>query len=50
MRVSLLVIGRPRDAGLAEAIRDDWQVAFEHDAHVGFGRVAHDGKAYRLAE
>jgi len=35
---------------LAEALRDDWQVVFEHDAHVGFGRIAHDGKGYRLAE
>ncbi len=35
---------------LAEAVRDDWQLVFEHDAHVGFGRVAHDGKAYRLAD
>lgn len=35
---------------LAEALRDDWQVVFEHDAHVGFGRIAHDGKGYRLSE
>jgi glyoxylase-like metal-dependent hydrolase (beta-lactamase superfamily II) len=35
---------------LAEALRDDWLLVFEHDAHVGFGRVAHDGKSYRLAE
>ena len=35
---------------LAEAVADDWQVVFEHDAHTGFGRVAHDGKGYGLAE
>ena len=35
---------------LADALRGDWLLVFEHDAHVGFGRVAHDGKAYRLAE
>lgn len=35
---------------LAEAMREDWLLVFEHDAHVGFGRAAHDGKAYRLAE
>ncbi len=35
---------------LAEAVAGDWLVVFEHDAHTGFGRVAHDGKGYRLAE
>lgn len=35
---------------LAEALANDWQLVFEHDAHVGFGRVAMDGKGYRLAE
>jgi glyoxylase-like metal-dependent hydrolase (beta-lactamase superfamily II) len=35
---------------LAEAVADDWQVVFEHDAHTGFGRVAHGGKGYGLAE
>lgn len=34
---------------LAEALRDEWLLVFEHDAHVGFGRVAHDGKSYGLA-
>jgi glyoxylase-like metal-dependent hydrolase (beta-lactamase superfamily II) len=34
---------------LAEALRDDWLLIFEHDAEVGFGRVAHDGKGYALA-
>ena len=48
--VEPLVTLESKRALLAEAVRDDWQVAFEHDAHVGFGRVAHDGKAYRLAE
>ena len=33
---------------LAEALRDDWLLIFEHDAEVGFGRVAHDGKGYAL--
>ncbi len=35
---------------LAEALANDWQLVFEHDASVGFGRVAMDGKGYRLAE
>jgi glyoxylase-like metal-dependent hydrolase (beta-lactamase superfamily II) len=35
---------------LADALRSDWLLIFEHDAHVGFGRVAHDGKGYRLAD
>lgn len=35
---------------LAEAASEDWQLVFEHDAQVGFGRVAHDAKGYRLAE
>jgi len=34
---------------LADALREDWLLVFEHDAHIGFGRVAHDGKAYGLA-
>ena len=48
--VEPLVTLESKRALLAEAVRDEWQVVFEHDAHVGFGRVAHDGKAYRLAE
>jgi hypothetical protein len=48
--VEPLVTLESKRAQLAEAVRDDWQVVFEHDAHVGFGRVAHDGKAYRLAD
>lgn len=35
---------------LAEALSGDWQLVFEHDASVGFGRVAHDAKGYRLAD
>ena len=35
---------------LGEAFANDWLLVFEHDAHVGFGRVANDGKGYRLAE
>lgn len=48
--VEPLVTLESKRALLAEALRDDWQLVFEHDAHVGFGRVAHDGKAYRLAD
>jgi glyoxylase-like metal-dependent hydrolase (beta-lactamase superfamily II) len=35
---------------LADALRHDWLLIFEHDATVGFGRAMHDGKSYRLAE
>ncbi len=35
---------------LADALKEEWLLIFEHDAAVGFGRVAHDGKGYRLAE
>ncbi len=35
---------------LSEALTHDWQLVFEHDAHVGFGRVTLDGKGYRLAD
>lgn len=34
---------------LAEALAGDWELVFEHDAKVGFGRVAWDGKGYSLA-
>lgn len=34
---------------LQRAEAEGWLLCFEHDAHVGFGRVAHDGKAYALA-
>ncbi len=33
---------------LAQAEAERWLVVFEHDATVPWGRVAHDGKAYRL--
>ena len=33
---------------LADAVREEWTVVFEHDAAVGFGRVVHDGKGYAL--
>jgi glyoxylase-like metal-dependent hydrolase (beta-lactamase superfamily II) len=48
--VEPLVTLESKRALLADAVREDWQVLFEHDAHVGFGRVVHDGKSYRLAE
>lgn len=48
--VEPLVTLESKRALLADALREDWLLMFEHDAHVGFGRVAHDGKAYRLAE
>ena len=35
---------------LARAVAEEWTVMFEHDAHVATGRVAVDGKGYRLAE
>jgi glyoxylase-like metal-dependent hydrolase (beta-lactamase superfamily II) len=34
---------------LGEAVANDWLLLFEHDAHTGFGRAAHDGKGYALA-
>ena len=33
---------------LERAHAEGWLVIFEHDAHVPWGRVAHDGKAYSL--
>ena len=33
---------------LDQALRGDWLLIFEHDAHTGFGRLAHDGKSYGL--
>ena len=35
---------------LRRAQEDGWLLVFEHDAAVGFGHVAHDGKAYGLAQ
>ncbi len=48
--VEPLVTLESKRALLAEALAADWLLVFEHDAHHGFGRVAHDGKGYRLAE
>lgn len=48
--VEPLVTLESKRALLAEALREDWLLVFEHDADVGFGRVAFDGKAYRLAD
>ena len=48
--VEPLVTMESKRALLGEALADDWQLVFEHDAHTGFGRVALDGKGYHLAE
>lgn len=48
--VEPLVTLESKRALLSEALREDWLLVFEHDAHVGFGRLAHDGKSYHLAE
>lgn len=48
--VEPLVTLESKRALLAEAAAGDWQLVFEHDSQVGFGRVAHDAKGYRLAE
>jgi len=34
---------------LMRALEEEWTLMFEHDAHVAWGRVAHDGRSYRLA-
>ena len=33
---------------LKQAMEEDWLLIFEHDATTAWGRVEHDGKAYRL--
>jgi len=33
---------------LKQAVEEKWLMIFEHDATVAWGRVEHDGKAYRL--
>jgi len=33
---------------LRQALEEEWSLIFEHDARVAWGRVEHDGKAYRL--
>ena len=48
--VEPLVTMESKRALLGEALANDWQLLFEHDAHTGFGRVALDGKGYHLAE
>jgi hypothetical protein len=35
---------------LKQALDEEWLLIFEHDATVPWGRVEHDGKAYRLAD
>ncbi|MBL0939814.1 MAG: MBL fold metallo-hydrolase [Gemmatimonadaceae bacterium] len=47
--VEPLVTLESKRALLAQALKEDWQLCFEHDAHTAFGRLAHDGKAYHLA-
>ena len=34
---------------LKQALDEQWLLIFEHDASVAWGRIEHDGKAYRLA-
>ena len=34
---------------LKQALEEQWLLIFEHDATIAWGRVEHDGKAYRLA-
>ncbi len=34
---------------LKQALDEEWLLMFEHDAKVAWGRVEHDGKAYRLS-
>lgn len=48
--VEPLVTLESKRALLGEAVAGDWQLVFEHDAAVGFGRAAHDAKGYRLAD
>ena len=48
--VEPLVTLESKRALLADALANDWLLVFEHDAHHGFGRVAHDGKGFGLAK
>jgi hypothetical protein len=34
---------------LPRAVDEGWLLVFEHDASVAWSRIAHDGKAYRVA-
>jgi len=47
--VEPLVTLESKRALLAEALTEQWLLVFEHDAHHGYGKVAHDGKGYHLA-
>ena len=47
--VEPLVTLESKRALLTDAEAGEWLLCFEHDAHTGFGRVRHDGKAYGLA-
>jgi len=35
---------------LKQAVSEQWLLIFEHDAKTAWGRIEHDGKAYRLKE
>jgi glyoxylase-like metal-dependent hydrolase (beta-lactamase superfamily II) len=35
---------------LARALKEEWLMIFEHDSVHAWGRLAHDGKAYQLAQ
>ena len=35
---------------LKQAVDEKWLLIFEHDASVAWGRIEHDGKAYKLAD
>jgi glyoxylase-like metal-dependent hydrolase (beta-lactamase superfamily II) len=35
---------------LKQAMQEDWLLIFEHDATTPWGRIEHDGKAYRLRD
>ncbi|HEX6626945.1 MAG TPA: MBL fold metallo-hydrolase [Gemmatimonadaceae bacterium] len=35
---------------LKQAMEEDWLLIFEHDASTPWGRIEHDGKAYRLRD
>jgi len=48
--VEPLVTLETKRAILRRAEDEDWLLVFEHDAAVAWGRVKHDGKAYRLRE
>jgi glyoxylase-like metal-dependent hydrolase (beta-lactamase superfamily II) len=48
--VEPLVTLESKRALLRRAREGGWLLVFEHDARVAWGRVAHDGKLYRLAE